>query len=162
MPARGHVFPTRVGVNREEDPERGGRGRIPHACGGEPRCGGVRWPIGRVFPTRVGVNRWSAQPPFPATVFPTRVGVNRVQAHFAVICERIPHACGGEPQALLSGMPRYAVFPTRVGVNRTSSAASRPERSIPHACGGEPMALVNGAAAGNVFPTRVGVNRSTR
>ena len=65
-----------------------------------------------VFPTRVGVNRSRPPAPWPPPcVFPTRVGVNRTICPLICGCTwRIPHACGGEPQAaaLRLSMPVYS------------------------------------------------------
>ena len=73
------VFPTRVGVNRDDV---GGWGHIA------------------VFPTRVGVNRRGEISTHASYVFPTRVGVNRhvqIQARCQI---RFPHPRGGEPKVV--------------------------------------------------------------
>ena len=43
-------------------------------------------------------------------VFPTRVGVNLLATKVAVELERIPHACGGEPDGRPTGehVPAYS------------------------------------------------------
>ncbi len=74
----------------------------------------------RAFPTHVGVNRKALYTQAVGRAFPTHVGVNRPAAIPGGRPDRLPHACGGEPQVRLCLQAFEIAFPTHVGVNRTS------------------------------------------
>ena len=72
-----NIYPTHVGVNRENISLIRGLLNLPHACGGEPAKSLILASPAKIYPTHVGVNRYIKQQQGGAT--------------------DLPHACGGEP-----------------------------------------------------------------
>ena len=95
------VFPTRVGVYRDDARTHGGgSGFSPHAWGCTVAMAGNG---------------------APGDVFPTRVGVYRMRRTYHRPPSRFPHTRGGVPAELVGDDRGKCVFPTRVGVYRITT-----------------------------------------
>ncbi len=154
------VFPTRVGVDRDDGAGCTGVECVPHARGGGPKAIEKALVAQACSPRAWGWTDAMAERAAKLDVFPTRVGVDRRLARGAARAPGVPHARGGGPAARVTTEPTWTcsprawgwtdlsehvnpdleVFPTRVGVDRTERGWLAPFRGVPHARGGGPPA----------------------
>ncbi len=164
---RAHVFPTRVGVDRNTVAAVRHRAGVPHARGGGPPAGRACRSGHQCSPRAWGWTAYPRQRRPQRCVFPTRVGVDRVGALGHWMRGRVPHARGGGPSMMHGGChetqcsPRAwgwtgselgrrlarVVFPTRVGVDRGRRRLPGMRGRVPHARGGGP----NGGQTSNIY-----------
>ena len=152
------VFPTRVGMVRNqtsEDPKRSG---IPHPRGDGPSAKCTSTDTVRYSPPAWGWSGESRSGLGVAAVFPTRVGMVRKVMRWPWGLSSIPHPRGDGPSVWLPSKPPSAysppawgwsghesklqayaeVFPTRVGMVRLPPVRPGHQLRIPHPRGDGP------------------------
>ncbi len=161
-PATGsHVFPTRVGMDREMSREPLENSSFPHARGDGPDERVCEICAPRFSPRAWGWTVPSGNVTVVSAVFPTRVGMDRVVTRLWPITRCFPHARGDGPFIEKHGTipemfsPRAwgwtdpgativtsgIVFPTRVGMDRCMGQEMIERRGFPHARGDGPTPL---------------------
>ena len=73
-------------------------------------------------------------------IVPTHVGVNRQGGTETRGQDHRPHARGGEPKCVATGLPSIQSSPRTWGVNRSGARTVQARNNRPHARGGEPVA----------------------
>ncbi len=167
-----HVFPTRVGMVREEEVTRRAQKSIPHTRGDGPKypspSGKARmysphawgWSVARickkiknlVFPTRVGMVRYNLLAILPPARIPhTRGDGPSFQSFKNIFDTYSPHAWGWSVVSSLKEIATH-VFPTRVGMVRQHERPKRSKYRIPHTRGDGPQQHQQTASATQYSP----------
>ncbi len=153
------VFPTCVGVDRQEYRNTGTCKSIPHVRGGGPLRFSRSISTLKYSPRAWGWTAFICALAFSLKVFPTCVGVDRWHQRYPECHPGIPHVRGGGPPTVAPiwkcspysprawgwtavanrGAGGALVFPTCVGVDRSIRRVPVLISGIPHVRGGGPI-----------------------
>ena len=101
------VFPMYVGVILLVRIRYNNNLSVPHVCGGDPNVHGLVLVSNVCSPCMWGWSYVSDNRQYLSYVFPMYVGVILANLLSAIIYNRVPHVCGGDPPRAL---PRVSLF----------------------------------------------------